>query len=67
MKSRLSAVDRCLFQMQRLTKALFRRLGNVGAFLGGLSSKAFVSLGTPVDQTAGSALAQIQIVVRKRV
>jgi SAM-dependent methyltransferase len=67
MKSRLSPVDRCLFQVQRLTKALFRRLGNAGAFLDGLSSKAFVSLGTPVDQTAGSALAQIQVVVRKRV
>jgi SAM-dependent methyltransferase len=66
MKSRLSRLDRCLFEIQRLTKAVFRPLGRLGTSLDALASKVFVSLGTPIDQTAGSALAQIQVIARKR-
>jgi len=65
-KSSISRLDRCLFRAHRLTKAVFRRLGFAGPFLDKAASRLFLSLGTPVDQTAGSALAQIQVIARKR-
>jgi SAM-dependent methyltransferase len=66
MKSRVSRLDRCLFRAHKLTSSVFRRFGFAGIFLDKIASKIFVSVGTPVDQTANSALAQIQIIARKR-
>jgi SAM-dependent methyltransferase len=66
MKSRLSRRDRYLFRVQRVFKGIFRRIWFAGMFLDKIASKIFVSVGTPVDQTANSALAQIQIIARKR-
>ena len=62
-KSRISAVGRLLFRAHHLCNAVLRR---VGGGLAPVTNRLFISLGAPVDQTEGPALAQIQLVVRKR-
>jgi SAM-dependent methyltransferase len=66
MKSRLSRRDRYLFRLHMAINAVFRRFGPAGIFLDKIASKLFIAVGTPVDQTANTALAQIQIIARKR-
>jgi len=62
-RSRISPVGRLLFRANHLCNAVLRR---VGGALAPATNRLFFSLGAPVDQTAGAALAQIQVVVRKR-
>ena len=64
-KERLSPVDRALYRAQWLVGAVFRRLGSPGRALNKASTAFFSLFNTPVDQTAGPALAQIQIIARK--
>jgi len=66
MRVNLSIRDRILFRTQQKSKAVFRRLGMVGNSLNKVTRKFFALLGMPVDQTLGSALAQIQVIARKK-
>lgn len=65
-KLTISSLDRLLYRLRRALAAVSRRSGRVGASLDRVSERMFRRLGTPVDQTAGPALAQIQVVARKR-
>lgn len=51
----------------RLRKRAFRILGLPPALFSAFFSKMEFHLGLPIDQTAGDAMAQIQLIVRKRV
>lgn len=66
LKSGITPFERALFTSKRLCTSLFRRLGVPGKALQRVASKIFSLLGTPTDQTDGPALAQIQVVARKR-
>jgi len=65
-KSRITAAGRVLFRVHHLCKGVLRRLGAANGRLNDAVTRLFVRLGTPVDQTEGPALAQIQLVVLKR-
>jgi SAM-dependent methyltransferase len=66
MKQRISRRDRILFRSQRVLNSVLRRCGSFGLRSMALAGHFFALLGTPVDQTKGLALAQIQIIARKR-
>jgi len=66
MRSSFSRLDRLLFRLYRLTHAVMRRLGNPGGPLSRMADRFFRAAHTPVDQTQGKALAQIQIIAQKR-
>jgi SAM-dependent methyltransferase len=66
MRSSLSTRDRLLFRLYRLTHAVTRRLGDRGVPLSRVADRLFMAINTPVDQTEGNALAQIQIIAQKR-
>jgi SAM-dependent methyltransferase len=66
-KSSISPLDRLLFRLNGRRAAVLRRLRLSGTALDGATERAFRALGTPVDQTAGASLAQIQIIARKAV
>ena len=51
---------------RRARRGVFRRLGIPPDLLGSFFVKVECCLGRPIDQTLGDALAQIQVVVRKR-
>jgi SAM-dependent methyltransferase len=63
----ISPLGRILFKFNLRCQAVFRQLlrenNNVAERI---VSRAFRRLGMPIDQTAGPALAQIQIIARKR-
>jgi SAM-dependent methyltransferase len=65
-KTSISLLQRLLFSMDQRRKALFRRLGLAGTAVDRTVARFFLLLGTPVDQTNGAALAQIQVIARKR-
>jgi len=65
-RRRISRKDRVLFRLQRLSSGFLRRFGHVGSKLIQGLKPVFVYVGTPIDQTSGAALAQIQVVARKR-
>lgn len=64
-KLSISRIDRMLFRMERRWSGLCRRLGLSDTSLARYVTDVLVRLGCPVDQTAGPALAQIQIIARK--
>ncbi len=64
-KARISSADRRLYRIARRGRRVCRDLRIPGS-LAALFMKAMVRLGCPVDQTLGVALAQIQIIARKR-
>jgi SAM-dependent methyltransferase len=64
-KSRITLLERLLFRTQQLCRGLIRRLGGPSAW-DRLTRRIFTLLGAPVDQTDGPALAQIQVIARKR-
>jgi SAM-dependent methyltransferase len=66
LKKHISRKDRILFRLQRLLHGVLRRCGTFGLRSIPVADRVFTLLGTPVDQTAGPALAQIQIIARKR-
>lgn len=65
-RSGLSRLDRILFRADQMRHGAFRRLALGGTRFDRIAEKFFVWLGKPVDQTTGAALAQIQIIARKR-
>lgn len=65
-RSSLSRLDRALFSAGRLCSGALGRVGIRNGLLHRSVGALFQALGAPVDQTRGDALAQIQIVVRKR-
>ena len=65
MRERISAKDRLLFWLKRKTKGIFRQFGAPKSVSIALNT-LFSILGAPVDQTDGPALAQIQVIARKR-
>jgi len=65
-KSRITSLERLLFRTQRLCRGVLRRLGGGSSALDQLTRRIFTLLGAPVDQTDGAALAQIQVIARKR-
>lgn len=62
----LTRTDRILFVVQQKCHSLIRRAGVHSQALTRIVDALFLRLGTPVDQTKGPALAQIQIIARKR-
>jgi SAM-dependent methyltransferase len=67
MRSSISPIDRVLFRSYRMTQAVIRRLGDFGKPLSGIANLFFRVLNIPVDQTEGTALAQIQVVAQKKI
>jgi SAM-dependent methyltransferase len=65
MRTSISVLDRVLFRSYRTTNAILRRLGRPGKALGVVTNRFFKLLNTPVDQTEGTALAQIQVIAQK--
>jgi SAM-dependent methyltransferase len=65
-RSGLTSLDRLLFRVRQLSGSALRRVGMQSSALGRLASGVLTTLGAPVDQTDGPALAQIQVVARKR-
>lgn len=65
-RKNISIKDRTLFRLQRVLNSLFRRCGALGSRFITAAKPWFTSMGTPVDQTDGSALAQIQVIARKQ-
>jgi SAM-dependent methyltransferase len=65
-QSRIGGIGRVLFRSKYLFHSLFARLGKPGRRVAALVDLLFDHLGAPVDQTAGPALAQIQVIARKR-
>jgi hypothetical protein len=65
-KSRISPLGRRLFRVHQFCNAVLRRLGAQSGWPGRATMRLFVWLGAPVDQTEGAALAQIELVARKR-
>lgn len=65
-KSSLSAIDRGLFFAQGVSNELLRRAHVSEAnWLRRTVNGAFRRVGTPIDQTLGPALAQIQVIAKK--
>lgn len=64
-KSSLSSLDRFLYKSKWACNAVCRRLGPAGTYLSGAVDRLFSLVNTPVDQTQGPALAQIQVIARK--
>lgn len=62
----ISKTGRILFHLGRYWSALCRRAGIADSAVERTVSRALVRLGAPVDQTAGPALAQIEVIARKR-
>jgi SAM-dependent methyltransferase len=65
-KRSISRADRALFHFGRYWSAACRRLGILNSTPARAIVRLLVKLGAPIDQTAGAALAQIQVIVRKR-
>jgi SAM-dependent methyltransferase len=65
-RARLEPLDRILFKANQRRRGLFRRIGLGGSAIDTGLERLFRACGTPIDQTLGPALAQIQIVARKR-
>jgi SAM-dependent methyltransferase len=65
-KSRITPLNRLLFRLQQACRGVVRRLGGGAGTLDRLTLRLFRLLGAPVDQTDGPALAQIQVIARKR-
>ena len=65
-RSSISRLDRVLFWMQLASRAVLRRLALDFEVLDRGVRAVFRALGAPTDQTSGSALAQIQVIARKR-
>jgi hypothetical protein len=57
---------RKLYRVNLRRWAWFQRLGVNGTWFDRLCNRLFFAFGTPIDQTLGPALAQIQLVARKR-
>jgi SAM-dependent methyltransferase len=64
-KTVLTGADRLLYRMHWACGAVGRRLGDFGRRLNRINDRLFASFNTPVDQTQGPALAQIQVIARK--
>lgn len=64
-KRTISYVDRSLFRLNHYRAGLFRRLHLSRTAMDRMLEGVFRAVGTPVDQTAGVSLAQIQIIARK--
>ncbi len=62
----LSAAGRVAFRLNKLRRNLFRALGLNSARVDRIANRLAFRLGAPIDQTLGPAVAQIQVVVRKK-
>jgi SAM-dependent methyltransferase len=65
-RTHITYFDRLLFMLQRRTRGIIRRIGIRSIRIDGGIRALFSFLGAPVDQTDGPALAQIQVIVKKR-
>jgi SAM-dependent methyltransferase len=65
-KSRITSLGRLLFRAHHFCNAVLRQAGAQSGWPGRATMRLFVWLGAPVDQTEGPALAQIELVARKR-
>jgi hypothetical protein len=65
-RTRLTRLDRLLFNAERASHYLIRRLGVTRGSVHELVARTFAVIGAPIDQTQGAALAQIQVIVKKR-
>jgi len=65
-RTHIGALGRVAFGLRRRAVAVLRRLGSTGRRAANLASRIFDLMGVPVDQTDGAALAQIQVIARKR-
>ena len=65
-RSTLTEIDRLLYRGHQHCRSLLRRLGAGKRAPERMVDGLFRRLGTPVDQTQGDALAQIQIIARRR-
>jgi SAM-dependent methyltransferase len=63
---RIGPVGRILFKANQRRRGFLRRIGLSGSLIDAWMERLFRACGTPVDQTLGPALAQIQIVAHKR-
>lgn len=63
----ISKAGRALFRLGQYWWAVCRRTGIEDTSAARTVGRALVKLGAPVDQTAGPALAQIQVIARKQV
>jgi SAM-dependent methyltransferase len=66
-KRAISGFDRFLFRLSNYRKLVLHRWQLSDTALNQGLEKIFRALGTPIDQTAGVSLAQIQIIARKSV
>ena len=64
-RSTITRSDRLLFRARGMCMGVIRRLGRLGRPLRRPANAFFRVLGSPVDQTEGAALAQIQVIARK--
>jgi len=61
----LSPRRRFLFRANQIRQSIFRRIGIANGSLDAAFDRLFIALGSPIDQTSGGALAQIQVIARK--
>jgi SAM-dependent methyltransferase len=66
-KRSISPLDRLLYRLSNYRTSMFRRLHLSRTALDRAVEGIFRIFGTPVDQTAGVSLAQIQIIARKAI
>jgi SAM-dependent methyltransferase len=64
-RTSLSRADRVLYKLRWWCGVVCRRLGPLGRSPNRAAERIFSILNTPVDQTQGAALAQIQIIAKK--
>ncbi len=66
-KSSITRIDRILFRFAQYWSSLCRHTGLSGTLWEGSVVRLLRKLGCPIDQTDGPALAQIQVIARKRI